>query len=153
MRPLLLAALVAAFAVPASAQISFVPMVGLDLDTFDGTKPQIGLGFEYALSPGLLPFTAALRPSVHYVFVDSDVTTIRVPVELIGRFSAPGLPVAPYGKAGLAIEYVDFGDSGGSNTEVGLALGAGVELNRLLGEVTLGIGNVSSTQVTVGYRF
>ena len=156
MRPLLLAAIVVAFAAPAAAQVSFIPMVGLDLDSVQGlggTDPQIGVGFEYALTPGILPFTAAVRPAVHFVFVGNSATAIRVPIDLIGRFPAPTLPVAPYGKAGLIIEYIDFGNNAGSNTELGLGLGGGVEVNRFLAELSLGIGNVSSAQITAGYRF
>ena len=149
---LLLAAAVAVSAAPARAQISFVPMAGYDVDV---EALQFGLGFEYALSPGVLPFTAGVRPGIHYVFADGDVNYLRIPVELIGRFSAPGLPVAPYGKAGAVIEFisVDVLGESVSNTEVGLALGAGAEFNRFLGEVTLGVGDVSSLQLTAGYRF
>lgn len=148
----LLIAVLALSAAPARAQVSFVPMAGYDLDR---DALQFGLGFEYALTPGILPFTAALRPGIVYVFADGDTNLLRVPVELIGRFSAPGLPVAPYGKAGAIIEFVSVGEAGeaASDTNVGLGIGAGAEFNRFLGEVTLGIGDVSSTQITVGYRF
>jgi hypothetical protein len=147
MRLLLLAALVVAVAAPARAQLGFIPMAGYDIDY---EAPMVGLGFEIGLTPGILPFAAAIRPSAEYVFVD-NVDLFRVNGDLIGRFGAPGVPFAPYGKAGVGVEFSS--SDGGSHTYVGANLGAGLEYNRFLVEGTLGIGDISSGRVAVGYRF
>ena len=149
MRFLLLAAAVLALAAPSRAQVSFIPMAGYDIDY---EALQIGLGAELGVTPGLLPFRASIRPSVEYVFVGDGVDLIRFNGDLIGRFALVGVPFRPYGKAGLAVEYLSA-DGGGSNTDLGLNIGAGAEFDRLLAEVTLGIGDISSARIGVGYKF
>lgn len=159
MRLTLLSALAAvALAAPASAQVSFVPMVGYDIDY---EAAMIGLGFEFALPQNAVPLTVAVRPSVEYLFLGDgsdlgiDQSVFRVNGDLIGRFGQSGRALSPYAKAGLALEVASFdtGTVSDTNTEVGLNLGAGAEYNRFLGEVTLGIGDISSTRIAVGYRF
>ena len=149
MRFSLLALLALAAVAPARAQVSFVPMVGYD---FDYEAAQIGLGFELGITPGILPAAISLRPSVEYVFAGEGVDVIRGNADLIGRFSVVGVPFAPYAKAGVAAEF-GSPDSGDSNTEFGLNLGVGAEVTRFLVEGTLGIGNISSGRIAVGYRF
>ncbi len=148
MRFLLLVVAALALAAPSRAQVSFIPMAGYDIDY---EALQVGLGFEFAVTPGILPFAASVRPSAEYVFVDNG-DVVRLNGDIIGRFSLVGVPFRPYGKAGVAVE-LQNPEIGDSNTEVGLNLGAGAEFSRLLAEVTLGIGNVSSARIGVGYRF
>ena len=140
--------ILALVAVAAPARAQFIPMVGYD---FDYEAAQVGVGYELGVTPGFLPASVGIRPSVEYVFVGNNVDVVRGNLDLIARFHAPTLPVAPYGKAGVAVEYVSAANT--SNTEVGLNLGAGVEINQFLVEGTLGIGNISSGRIAVGYRF
>lgn len=153
MRLLLLAAIVVA--APARAQFGFTPMVGYDFDSAY-EAPFVGLGFEIGLTPGFLPFAASFRPSVEYVFLDDDnVDLIRTNGDLIGRFSAPGSPVSPYGKLGVGVEFVSVDTGNGTDVETGVGanLGAGVEFDRFLVEGTLGVGEISSGRIALGYRF
>ncbi len=146
MRFLLLAVAALALAAPSHAQITLVPMVGYDIDY---KALSVGGGVELALSPGLLPFQAAVRPSAEYVFVGNGLNLVRINGDVLGRFGLVGVPFRPYGKAGVAVEI----GSGSSNTDVGLNLGAGAEFDRALAEVTIGIGSVSSARLAVGYPF
>lgn len=160
MRLTLLASLAAvALAAPASAQISFAPMIGYDIDY---EAAMIGLGFEFALPQNAVPLTVAVRPSVEYLFLGDgsdlggiDQSVFRVNGDLIGRFGQPGPALSPFVKAGLGLEVASFdtGTVSDTNTEVGLNLGAGAEYNRFFGEATLGVGNISSTRIGIGYRF
>ena len=146
MRLALLAAVLLAVAAPARAQ--FIPMVGYD---FDREAAQVGVGYELGVTPGFLPASVGIRPSVEYVFVGNNVDVVRGNLDLIARLRAPAVPFAPYGKAGLAVEYVSLATS--SNTEVGLNLGVGAEVSQFLVEGTLGVGKISSGRIAVGYRF
>lgn len=148
MRFLLLAAAALAFAAPSRAQVSLIPMAGYDIDN---KALQVGLAAELGVTPRILPFAASVRPSAEYVFVGDGVSLIRANGDLIGRFGVIGVPFRPYGKAGVGVEFASGG--GSSNTEIGLNLGAGAEFSRLLAEVTLGIGDISSARIAVGYKF
>lgn len=162
MRTALLALLVLLFAAaPARAQLGFSPMVGYDIDY---EAFMVGLGFELGLTPGFLPVSAAIRPSIEYVFLDEiegvNADLFRVNGDLIGRFGAPGVPLSPYGKAGVAIEFASLDsevcddlDLDCSSTEVGINLGGGVVFNSLFVEGTLGLLDVSDFRLAVGYRF
>ena len=136
---------------PARAQASFSPLVGYDIDAEGFT---IGLAAELGTTIGALPLAPSIRPSIEYIFADSDVTYVRGDVDLIGRFS-PSPGVQPYVKLGPTIEYVsvDVLGSSSSNTEVGLNLGAGAEFNRLFVEGAFGLGDISELRVRAGYRF
>jgi hypothetical protein len=162
MRPSLLLAVLGLFlaAAPARAQLHFSPMVGYDIDY---EAFMAGLAFELALTPGILPVQAAIRPSVEYVFTsddeiagfDSSIDVFRVNGDLIGRFSPPAAPLSPYGKAGVALEFISFEilDESESETEVGINLGAGVLFNSFFVEGTLGLLDVSDFRIAAGYRF
>ena len=153
MRRILLAAAGFLFVAPAQAQIGFAPLVGYD---FDYEAPTVGLAFELPLTPGILPLQASIRPSAEYIFVDSDgASAFRVAGDLIGRFRAPGVPFAPYGKAGVVVERisVDVGSESDSNTEIGLGIGAGAAFDRFFVEGTIGIGDISNSRIAVGYQF
>lgn len=136
---------------PARAQVSFSPLVGYDIDAEAFT---LGVAAELGLTVPSLPLAPSIRPSIEYVFADSDVTYVRADVDLIGRFSpSPGF--LPYAMLGPTIEYVsvDAGNTNVSNTEIGLNLGAGAEFNRIFVEGILGIGDISDFRVRAGYRF
>ncbi len=137
-------------AAPARAQLHFSPMVGYDIDY---EALMVGLGFELALSPGLLPVQAAIRPSAEYVFID-NVDLFRINGDLIGRFSPPASPISPYAKAGVALEFASVDEcSDCSNTEVGINLGGGALFNSFFVEGTLGLLDISDFRITAGYRF
>ncbi len=48
---------------------------------------------------------------------------------------------------------VSVGSESNTSTNLGLNLGIGAEANRFLAEFTLGVGDVSSSRIAVGYRF
>ena len=145
-------ALGAAFlAAPASAQVSFAPLVGYDIDAEAFT---LGVAFELGTQLPSLPLQPSIRPSVEYVFADSDVTYVRADVDLVGRLQATP-QVQPYLKLGPTIEFVsvDIAGVSESNTEVGLNLGGGLEFNRVFVEGALGLGDISDFRVRAGFRF
>ncbi len=153
MRLLPLAALAALFvlAAPARAQISFAPMVGYDID-YEGLS--LGVAFELGTTIPALPLQPSIRPSVEFVFVGNNTSVVRGDLDLIGRFSpSPGF--LPYVKLGPTLEYVSVDAPGGngSNTEIGLNLGAGAEFNRIFLEGALGLGDISDFRIRAGYRF
>ena len=149
MRFLAIPLLFAAAAVPASAQFAFSPMVGYDIDAEAAT---VGLAVELGTQLTSLPLQPAIRPSVEFVFVDSDVTYVRFDGDLIGRFQAsPGL--LPYLKGGVTVEFISVDIVDASSTEVGLNLGGGAEFNRVFVEGALGFGDISDLRVRAGYRF
>lgn len=159
MRSLLLAAAVALLTVaPAQAQVGFVPLVGYDIDY---GSPTIGVAVNLGVTPAILPIAVSIRPSAEYLFLNDDsglgldADGFRLNGDLIGRFAAPGLPVQPYGKAGIGAEIVTaaFEGSSETNTNVGANLGIGAEANRFLAEFTIGVGSISSSRIAVGYRF
>ena len=139
----------AAVARPATAQVSFAPLVGYDIDAEALT---LGLAFELNTQLTSIPLQPAIRPSVEYVFVDGDVTYVRADGDLIGRFAPGTLSFLPYAKAGVTVEYFDS-DLTDSNTEVGLNLGGGAEFNRIFLEGAVGFGDISDLRVRAGYRF
>ncbi|WP_412062745.1 hypothetical protein [Rubrivirga sp. IMCC45206] len=143
--PLVLVALVSL--APARAQVSFVPLIGYDIDQKAAT---LGLAFEFAAPLVALPLQPAVRPSVEFVFFDSDATYVRGDGDLIARFDTGG-PLMPYAKGGVTIEYFDSGAF--DNTEVGLNLGGGVEVNRVFVEGAVGFGDISDLRVRAGFRF
>lgn len=166
MRTSLLLAVVglALAAAPAKAQLGFSPWIGYDIDY---EAFMVGFGFELPLTPGLLPVQAAVRPSAEYVFLgDADGTDVgqelfRVNGDVLARFSPPAAPVAPYGKAGVAVEFFSIDDDGTgacdlvdcSSTEIGINLGGGVLFNNLFVEGTVGLLDVSDFRIVAGYRF
>jgi len=149
---------------PVSAQIGFSPMVGYDIDYEAFT---IGFGFELPVTPSLLPVSAAIRPSAEYIFIgnesafgiDVGASVYRINADVIGRFSAPAVPVSPYAKVGVGVEIqsVDVTVKGqtasATNTEIGANLGVGVAFNSLFVEGTAGLGNISDFRFAVGFRF
>lgn len=149
----------AAVATPATAQVSFSPTVGYDLDNPFGDGLSVGLAFELSTQLSSLPLEPAIRPSVEYVFVDADdVTFVRANADLIGRLNpVSGGTLLPYAKAGLTLEYVDaeFIPDGfdSSDTEISLNLGGGVEVSRFFVEGELGLGGYSDVRLRAGYRF
>ncbi len=151
MRFLLLVAAALALAAPSRAQITVVPLVGYDIDY---KAVQLGAGVELGVTPSVLPFRALIRPSAEYVFGSDggDGSTVRLNGDLLGRFALPGVPFQPYGKVGLGVE-LKSPDVGDSSTGLGLNLGVGGAFDRVLAEVTLGIGDISSARIGVGYRF
>ena len=153
MRVLLLSVLSLAAAVPASAQFGFSPMVGYDLDA---EAPTVGVAVELGLAVTSLPLSPAIRPSIEYVFVDSDVSFVRFDADLIGRFEATPT-VLPYAKAGLTVEVisvdVDGANVDNSDTDIGLNLGGGIEFSRIFVEGAVGVGSISNLRVRAGYRF
>lgn len=151
MRSLSAFALLALLAAPASAQISFAPMLGYDIDAEALT---LGVAFELGTTIPALPLAPSIRPSVEYVFADGDVTYVRADVDLVGRLQSTP-QVQPYVKLGPTIEFVSFDVAGESesNTEVGLNIGGGLEFNRVFVEGALGIGDISDLRIRAGYRF
>lgn len=158
MRSMLLLAVLGLFlaAAPARAQITFMPMVGYDIDY---EAFQVGLGFEFGITPGILPISLGIRPSVEYVFVDEianvNADLFRVNGDVIGRLSPPLAPLGFYGKAGVGVEFISVEVAGvsDSNTEVGANLGGGVIFNNFFVDGTLGLGDISDFRINVGYRF
>ncbi len=160
MRILTRLALGAAFlAAPASAQISFAPLLGYDIDYESLT---LGVAFELGTQLPSLPLQPSIRPSVEYVFgeseeiagVDVGSSAVRVDVDLVGRLAATP-QFQPYLKLGPTIEFlmVDVGNDSETNTEVGLNLGGGLEFNRVFVEGALGLGDISDVRIRAGYRF
>ena len=137
---------------PATAQVSFSPLVGYDIDAEGLT---LGLAFELNTQLASIPLQPAIRPSIEYVFVDSDDTYVRFDGDLIGRFDPGTLSFLPYAKAGVTVEYIsiDTGVGDASDTEVGLNLGGGAEFNRLFLEGAVGFGDISDLRIRAGYRF
>ncbi|HYE96013.1 MAG TPA: hypothetical protein VD962_07355 [Rubricoccaceae bacterium] len=160
MRKLLcLAALLAIAALPArdaTAQFHFSPLFGYDIDY---EALMVGLGFEVPVTPGFLPVSASLRPSVEYVFLDQiegvEASLFRANGDVLARFSLPAAPISPYGKAGVAAEFasIDVDGESESNTEIGINLGGGVLFNSFFVEATAGLMEVSNFRVAAGYRF
>lgn len=140
------------FVAAPSANAQFFPLVGYDIDY---EAFMVGLGAELAVTPAFLPVNAAIRPSVEYVFVD-NVDLFRVNGDLVARFGLPGVPLSPYGKAGVAVEVAST-DSGAAKvqdgTNVGINLGGGATFGSLFIEATAGILSVSNFRVTAGYQF
>ncbi|WP_420454871.1 outer membrane protein [Rubrivirga sp.] len=153
-------------AAPATAQVSFSPVVGFDLEA---EGPLVGLAFEIGAPLENLPLTPSIRPIVEYVFADSgdfgsqvDVSIIRARGDLLARFNlGPDSNLSPYGFAGAGIEYIDVSVDGGlgggasaSETEFIIAIGGGLEFTRFFVEGDLGLsGGVEGLRVRAGYRF
>lgn len=180
MRPLsclaALATVTAALAAPVGAQVRLAPTAGYDLDT---DAPAIGLGVEVPLTPVRRAAALSLRPSAEYVFATSpavdygygspyisiytpfetpqtsDVHFLRLGVDLVGRTRIPGVPVAPYAKAGLTLERTLYDGLLGpdSDTNLGATAGLGVEARRVFVEGTVGTAAVSTARLAVGVRF
>ena len=120
----------------------------------------VGVGAEFALTPGILPVALKVRPSVETVFVPSaegtfsdfegaftveaTQTFFQASADLIAELSPPLSPVIPY--VGLGLTYVTYelelsaSDLGSSSSETtdGSSLGANV-----LGGVRFGGGFVA----------
>ena len=168
---LALAALALAGSLPAQAQVRFAPTVGFDADV---AAPSVGLGVEVPLSArGAL----AVRPSAEVVFSTSDAVAylecgvglmssfetprttdtrfLRLGADLVGRYRLPATAVAPYATAGLVLERTLFDGLLGSesDTNLGAALGLGVEAHRLFAEAIVGTAAVSTARFSVGVRF
>ncbi|HEX9952219.1 MAG TPA: hypothetical protein VGB53_10650 [Rubricoccaceae bacterium] len=158
-----LVALVALTAAPSLAQTGLTPSVAYD---FGHQSPTVGLGVEISLPKGPLPFAPSVRPSAEYVFGDQyaeafryDVNVFRADLEVLGRFTAPGAPFAPYGKAGVAVDVMTFEISpsglGGPTTytQVMPTLGGGAGFGRFGVELTVGVGESRPARLSTGYRF
>lgn len=147
------------FALPAQAQLgfSFFPYAGYDAGhDGGGDGPLVGLGIEIPVTPSLLPVAAKIRASAETTFVSEDnFSVVRFNGDAVVRIAAPALPVKPYAKAGVIVERITNSnpDPSISNTEVGAGLGAGVVLNKIFIEGTVGLGDVSSFRATAGFRF
>ena len=169
--------LVSFAAKPASAQTTFFPLVGFDID-WEGLT--IGGGAHVPLNLELGPVAQTMiRPSAEYIFAGNagnagNYSVFRISGELIGTFNLDGSAsfsttaqptdgaITPYAKAGLAFERFSFeydndvqilGGSSFSNSEVGLVIGGGVFFNKFLFDGSLGIGNISSFRIAAGYIF
>ncbi len=135
---LLLAAL--ALAPAAQSQIRFLPYVGYNLNAgydfesfFEDEDAEkfdtrggfiVGVGAEFALTPGILPFAVKLRPSVETVIVPGYDETIResgvevtaevsqslfqLSGDVIAELSPPLSPVIPF--AGVGLTYVTYSE-------------------------------------------
>lgn len=149
-------ALLIALAAPAQAQLSFAPVVGYDLDA---EGPSIGLAFEIGAPLTSIPLTPSFRPLVEYVFVDgtggADISLIRANADLLARFQAgPTAAFQPYAKAGVTVSNVSVDGLDGSDTDVGLNVGGGLEFTRIFVEGELGIGGTyDGFRIRGGYRF
>lgn len=149
----------ALLAAPASAQISFAPLLGYDIDAEALT---LGVAFELGTTLPSLPLQPSIRPSVEYLFIGDEeilgttvsTTAVRVDGDLIGRLAATP-QFQPYVKLGPTIEFVsvDVNGQSDSNTEVGLNIGGGLEFSRAFVEAALGLGDISDFRIRAGYRF
>ncbi len=161
-----LVALVALTAAPSLAQTGLTPSLAYD---FGHRSPSVGLSFEVGLPRGPLPFAPSVRPSAEYVFQDKyaeafryDVEVYRADLEVLGRFTAPGAPFAPYGKAGVAVDVMtgNFPSTDldpmllrSTRTQVMPTLGGGAGFGRFGVELTVGVGGSRPARLSTGYRF
>ncbi|MDX1530552.1 MAG: outer membrane beta-barrel protein [Rhodothermales bacterium] len=109
----------------AQAQFSFLPYIGYNTNAgFDFEEENaedastggfiVGVGFEFGLTPGILPVALKFRPSAETVFLpgeeDEDAelsqTLFQISGDLIAELGAPGAPIAPY--AGVGITYLSY---------------------------------------------
>ena len=159
---------------PAQAQVRVAPSVGYDADV---AAPSVRLGAEVPLAPSRGALALAVRPSAEVVFSTSDAVAylecgvglmssfetprttdtrfLRLGADLVGRYRLPATAVAPYATAGLVLERTLFDGLLGSesDTNLGAALGLGVEAYRLFAEATVGTAAVSTARFSVGVRF
>ena len=98
---------------------------------------ELGVGFKYGSEieelglqvNAVFPITKALRvaPDIAYYFVEGDTTYMTFNLNLQYCFLAKDA-IAVYGLAGLQLAYMD-NDFFGSDSALGLNLGAGVQYN------------------------
>ena len=134
---------------PTGPVIGFGVRGGLffDLDgIFAGGQVNIG---------NLIPQVPALRfegiGELGLGFGGVDFFAIRLMGHGKYLFELKDVPVTPFALAGLQLTYYNF--DGGSNTELGLDIGGGVEYLQFGAELALGLGDVPDISLTGYYRF
>ncbi|NND71051.1 MAG: hypothetical protein HKN43_05685 [Rhodothermales bacterium] len=166
-------------ALPTKAQISFLALGAFDVD-WEGLA--LGAGIEYPVGLEIGPVgNTAVRPSAEYVFAGGgnaggagNYSVFRISGELVGNlnlggdsaFRSSGQPgdsqFEPFVKAGLALERFSFkydsdvpfiGGTSFSNSEIGLVIGGGANIQKFFVEGTVGIGNISVLRIGGGYKF
>lgn len=149
--------LLAGFAQPLYAQTSFGGLIGMQLDT---EEDFLALGAEARLPAGSTPFT--LNPRLIY-FIQDNVTEIQIDLNALYFLDlATETNIEPFYSGGLGIDYFSF-DAGTENiseTNIGLNVGAGAQLDRggnltpyLLAQYTITNDFFNRFLVTVGLIF
>jgi hypothetical protein len=157
-RLLLVGALGAALAAPAQAQTvvgGIGPRVGFSVD-----PDQLVLGGQAII--GEIAPKLTFDPSLEFGFGD-NVTVVAVNFDLHYHFDVQGAAWRPYAGAGVGLDFqsVDngaFQNGNSSDTAIGgsLILGAGVPTqsgNRFFSELKLGLGDIPTLKVLVGWNF
>lgn len=131
---------VAAFAIPflaprAEAQFTVIPMLGYDLDA---EALFVGLGTEFDLPIGGIPFPVVLRPSVEYYFMESneffDYSLFAINGDLIAELAPADGGLGFFAGAGLAVLLASFSSDvpnvpNSSDTDIALNLLGGIEFD------------------------
>ena len=164
----------------ADAQIRFLPYIGYGTNLgFDfSASPDnptggvlVGVGVETSLTPGILPVSLKVRPSVETAFVSggdvvtntsTSTTAFRAGLDLIVDISAPMAPVGFFAGAGAtymsykatADGFDDLTGSGiGANLLAGVRFGGGFISPFVQGRYTLGSPSPDELSITLGNSF
>ncbi len=155
-RMLVIGALGALLAAPAQAQTvvgGVGPRVGFSVD-----PDQIVFGGQLII--GEIAPQLTFDPSLEFGFGD-HTTVIAANFDLHYHFAVSGSAWRPYAGGGVGLNFIEF-DNGpfqdNSDTEVGgnLVIGAGVPTqsgNRFFGEMKLGLGDIPTLKMLVGWNF
>jgi hypothetical protein len=132
-----------------SSHAAFGPRIGIS-----SSPDQLVVGGQLVF-PDFAPQLSAV-PSVELGFLDNE-TTVAINGDLIYHFVVRSSTWKPYAGAGAALE-VSQPENGDSSTDAGMNLIVGADVptrtgNRFFGEFRIGVGDISSLKIMVGWNF
>ena len=154
MKALLVAMIVVAFAVPASADTGIGVRMGATL-----SPDQFHFGGHLDLGP--VAKDVRLHPNVE-IGIGDNLTVIALGVEALYIIPTNWGRWHPYAGGGIAIAHYDFDGGrfgrGGSDSEFGITMSGGIERalssgNRFFVEMKIGALDVPDLKFTVGWTF
>ncbi len=133
----------------AEPEIGFGVRGGLVIDP-DGIFAGGHLSLEQVI-PKVPDLRFEVAGELGFGFGDFDYFMIRVLGHAKYLFPLSDVPVTPFALGGLQLAYFNF--DFGSNTELGLDLGGGVEYQQFGVQLAFGLGDIPDLSLTGYYRF
>jgi hypothetical protein len=136
-------------AASSSSHAGFGPRIGIS-----SSPDQLIVGGQLVF-PDFAPQLSAV-PSVELGFLDNE-TTVAINGDFLYHFVVKSSTWKPYAGAGAAL-VVSQPENGDSSTDAGMNLILGADVptrtgNKFFGEFRIGVGDISSLKIIVGWNF